>query len=287
MRRLYKTLLAVAVFLSLPAWAQADGSKYDLGLGFQFTSGKYGTGIATDAVFLPFMVEAFPTERLDFTLEIPLIYQSSSAVVAGQFRGTHQAAGMGSAGSMGSATPVMASMFGPGPRTAASPFNVNDSQFGIGDLKLGAGYVIYTEEKYVPAIRPNFFVKIPTADKNKFLGTGAFDGGLGVELTKWFGRWITDGDIGYVFQGNSSVVSVKDYLYYDIGAGYQVSEHFRPIFMLKGSTPTVEGASALLEARLRAKYQFTQHLGIDGYISKGITTASPDYGTGLALFYYF
>ncbi len=279
--------MAVALLL-LPAWAQADGSKYDLGLGFQFTTGKSGTGITTDAVFLPLMVEAFPTERLDFSLEIPLIYQSSSAVVAGQFRGAHQAAGMGSTGLMGSAPqPMAAGMLGPGPRTSASPYNINDSQFGIGDLKIGAGYVLYTEEKYVPAIRPHFFVKIPSADKNKFLGTGAFDEGLGVELTKWFGRWITDGDVGYVFQGNSSVVSVKDYLFYDIGAGYQVSEHLRPIFMLKGSTPTVEGASALLEARLRVKYQFSQHLGIDGYVSKGITTASPDYGTGLALFYYF
>ncbi len=284
--RLRQILLAVvAAVVLLPAWVSAEGIKYDVGLGFQFATGQYGTGITTDAVFLPFMVEVFPTERLDFSLEIPLIYQSSSSVVAGEFAGMRRGAtGMGT---MGATTSVMAAMTGPGPRTNASPFNINDSQFGIGDLKLGAGYVLYTEEKYVPAIRPNFFVKIPTADKNKFLGTGAFDGGLGVELTKWFGKWITDGDIGYVFQGNSSVVTVKDYMYYDIGAGYQVSPNLRPIFLLKGSTPTVDGASALLEARLRVKYQISQHIGIDGYVSKGITTASPDYGAGVALFYYF
>ncbi len=286
--RAWASLAAVAAILILPSWACADGAKYDVGLGFQFATGQYGTGITTDAVFMPFMVEVFPTERLDFSLEIPLIYQSSSAVVAGQFAGMRQGAGMGTTSPvMLSTSRVAAAMTGPGPRTNASPFNLNDSQFGIGDLKVGMGYVLYTEEDYVPAIRPNFFIKIPTADKDKFLGTGAFDEGVGVEFSKWLGKWLADGDIGYVFQGNSTVVAVKDYMYYDIGVGYQVSEHLRPIFLVKGSTPTVDGASPLLEARLRVKYQLSRHTGLDGYVSKGITTASPDYGMGLAFFYYF
>jgi hypothetical protein len=275
-------LLAAMTFLLVPASVNA-ATKYDVGLGFEYATGQYGTGITTDAVFIPFVVDIYPTERLDFSLELPLVYQSSSSVVGGEFMGMRQSSGMGSSGSTG----LMAAMAGPGPRTNASSSNINDSQFGLGDMKLRAGYVLYTEERYVPAIRPNFFLKIPTADKNSFLGTEAFDGGLAVELSKWFGRWVADGEMGYAFQGRSSVVSVKDYMYYDAGFGYQVSKNFRPMFYLKGSTPTVEGASALLEARLRVKYQLTQHTGMDGYVAKGITTASPDFATGLSLFYYF
>ena len=59
------------------------------------------------------------------------------------------------------------------------------------------------------------------------------------------------------------------------------------MLFLKGSTPTVEGASSLLEALLRVKYQFAKHTGLDGYLAKGITTASPDYGMGLAVYYRF
>ena len=33
--------------------------------------------------------------------------------------------------------------------------------------------------------------------------------------------------------------------------------------------------------------EITKHTGIDGYLAKGITTASPDYGTGVAVFYEF
>ncbi len=275
----YLTLLAVVTALLFPASAFA-APKYDVGLGFEFATGDYGTGITTDAVFLPFIVEAFPTERLDFSLELPLVYQSNSAVVGGEFMGMRS--GSSGTGSMS----VMAAM-GPGPRTNASATDINNSQFGLGDMKLRAGYVLYTEEQYVPAFRPNIFVKLPTADKNKFLGTGAADVGFGLEASKWFDKWVADGEIGYAIQGHSTVVAVKDYTYYSIGAGYQYSPKLRPMFFFKGSTPTVEGASALLEARFRVKYQLSKELGLDGYLSKGITTASPDFGTGLALFYYF
>lgn len=271
--------LATFTVLLLPALVYADGPSYAVGLGFEFASGEYGTGVRTDSIYMPFTAAVYPTERLDFSLEIPFVYQSSSAVVAGQY--------MGMQGMQGSTAVMAQSVMGRGMGTNASAAQVNNSQSGLGDMKLKAGYVLYTEEKYVPAIRPNFYVKFPTADKNKFLGTGAFDVGFGVELTKWFGKWFADGDVGYVIQGNSSVVNVKNYLEYYAGPGYQFTERLRTMVLLKGTTPTVEGASDQLEARVRAKYQFTEHTGIDGYLAKGITTASPDYGVGLAVYYRF
>ncbi len=268
--------------LLLPNLSYAADPLYSVGLGFEFTSGDYGTGINTDFVSVPFTIAVNPTRRLDFSLEIPYVYQSSSAVVAGQFMG------MGSQ-SMGSGmtTSAALSMSGPGPRSNASTDNLNKSQSGLGDMVLKGGYILYSEEKYIPAIRPNFSIKFPTADKNKYLGTGAFDEGFGVELSKWFGNWLTDGEVGYTLQGKSTVLDVKDYLYYTAGLGYQVSEHFRPMFLLKGNTAPVVGATSQLEARVRLKFQFGNHTGIDGYVAKGITTASPDYGTGLAVFYEF
>ena len=74
---------------------------------------------------------------------------------------------------------------------------------------------------------------------------------------------------------------------YNAGVGYQVAENFRPILLVKGATSPAEGAGSLLEVRLKLRYQATSHTGIDGYIAKGITTNSPDYGTGLAVYYDF
>ena len=275
--------LAMAVLL-LPTLVYADGPGYSVGLGFEFASGKYGTGTTTDSIYMPLTMAAYPTDRLDFSLEIPFVYQSSSAIVAGQASGMQNQ-------SMGSRS-VMAPVMGPGigsggSMTSASPGSVDNSQSGLGDMKLKAGYVLYTEEKYVPAIRPNVFIKFPTADKNKFLGTGEFDEGFAVELTKWFGSWVADGEMGYTIQGKSTVLPVKDYFNYYVGGGYQLTENLRPMFFIKGSSPTVEGATSPLEARLKIKYQAAKHTGIDGYLAKGITTASPDYGMGIAVFYEF
>lgn len=275
-------LLAVITAVFVPVWAHAAAPLISVGMGFEIASGKYGTSTRTDSIYMPFTAAVYPTERLDFSLEIPFVYQSSSAVVAGQF--------MGMQGSQASSSSVMqqsAVGMGSSSMTSASGASVNNSHSGLGDIKLKAGYVLYTEEQYVPAIRPNFYVKIPTADKNLFLGTGAFDEGFAVELTKWFGKWFADGEMGYVIQGKSSVLDVRNYLNYYAGVGYQLSEHLRPMFLLKGGSPTVNGASSQLEARLRAKYQFTKNSGIDGYVAKGITAASPDYGTGLAIYYEF
>jgi hypothetical protein len=272
------TLLVILAVLLPPAWGVAADSSYSVGLGFEYASGDYGTGISTDFVYVPFTVAIYPTKRLDFSLEIPYLYQSSSAVVAGTFRGMQQSSVPGSMSVLGA--------MGRG-LTNAPAANVGNSQSGPGDMTFRAGYIAVVEGEYLPGIRPNFYVKFPTADKNKFLGTGAFDEGLAMEFSKWFGSWLADGELGYTFQGKSTVLAVKDYIYYDAGVGYQLTEHFRPMLVLKGSTPRAEGASAQLETRLRAKYQLTEHTGLDGYLSKGITKASPDYGTGLALYLEF
>ena len=116
---------------------------------------------------------------------------------------------------------------------------------------------------------------------------GRVDGGFALEANKWFGKWFADGEMGYALQGKSTVVNVKDYLYYYGGGGYQLLGRLRLMFLLKGSTPTVEGAGSLLEARFKVKYQITKETGLDAYLSKGMTTASPDFGTGLTLFYFF
>ena len=276
--------LILTFLISVPATTvHAAGSQYEAGLGFEFASGTYGTGTKTDSVYLPLTLSAYPTDRIDVSLEIPFVYQSSSSVVAGEFRGM-QAQTMASQS-------VVAAMngngMGGGSLTSASGSGISTAQYGLGDVKLSAGYVLYTEERYVPAIRPNFYVKFPTADKEKYLGTGAFDEGAAVELTKWFGDWMADGEAGYAFQGTSTVVAVKDYLYYYLGGGYQVTDNLRPMLFFKGSTPTVEGVGSLLEARLRIKYQLSTDTGIDGYLSKGIATASPDYGMGIAIAHSF
>lgn len=265
-----------------PLPARAEGPLFSAGFGFEAASGTYGTGTRTDSLYIPLTLAVYPTERLGFSLEIPYVYQSTSAVNTGVF--------MGGGGQMTQMQKEVAAMsMGPGSmdttEPAPDPAKRNRSQSGLGDLTARGGYVLAPEGEWMPRVRPYLFVKIPTADKA--LGTGAFDMGLAVEFAKRFGNWYTFAEAGYTFQGNSSVLPLKDYPNYNAGAGYAFADRFLPMLIVKGAGAPVQGASDLLEMRVKLKYLATAQTGIEGYLSKGVTRSSPDYGGGLAVFHDF
>lgn len=276
----FKWLITMAV-LFVPGLGSAGQMHYSVGLGLEFASGTYESDTRTNTVFIPLTMALYLSEGIDFFVELPFIFQNNNNIVASLGSGMH--GGQSTMGSSVAAPAGSSGMMG----GSSGMGNGGMGQGGIGDITVKAGYVLVPEKGGRPRIRPNVFVKFPTADKNKSLGTGEYDGGLALEFSKWLDSWCTYAEAGYAIQGKSSVIALKNYLYYTIGAGYQVTEKFLPMFILKGSTAPVERIDPLLEARLKLKYQATRHTGIEGYLAKGITTSSPDYGTGLAVFYDF
>jgi len=276
-------LLALATTLALPGFVKAEEYPYSVGLGFEFSSGKYGTNTRTDSVYAPLTITASPIDRLGLSLEIPFVYQSNGNVLSGIATG-----GMQSSRTMKQLAAGVGGMTGSGSGMASTTATgTNQSESGLGDITLKVGYILLPEKDYLPQIRPMAFVKFPTADKNKALGTGEFDEGISVEVSKWFGDWNPFAEAGYTVQGKSAQLALKNYLAYDAGVGYQVADNFRPILLVKGSTAPADGASSLLEVRLKLKYLVTNRTGIEGYLAKGVTRNSPDYGTGLSVFYIF
>lgn len=276
--------MAIAATLVLPHLVQAEEYPYSVGLGFEFYSGDYGTDTRTDSIYVPLTITASPTERLGLSLEVPFVYQSSrnvlSSVATGGMQGGRamKQLAVGPGGMSGSGSVVT---------TSTSSTSTNQSESGLGDITLKIGYVLVPETDLMPQIRPLVFVKFPTADEDKALGTGEFDEGFSVEVSKWFGDWNPFAEAGYTVQGKSSQLALKNYMTCYAGVGYQVTENFRPMLLVKGFTAPAEGASSLLEVRLKLKYQATDRTGVEGYLAKGVTTNSPDYGAGLSMFYAF
>jgi len=177
-------VLSLATALVVPYDVQAEEYMYSVGQGFEFSSGKYGTNTRTESIYAPLTVMVTPTDRLGLSLEIPFVYQSNSNVVSSIARGGMQ-------GSKTTMLPAggMSGMSSSGSGTSSSSATTNQSESGLGDITLKAGYILLPENDSMPQIRPTAFVKFPTADKNKSLGTGEFDEGLAVEISKWFGNW--------------------------------------------------------------------------------------------------
>lgn len=289
-------LVLLAATLLSSSLAQAEQQhKYSVGQGFEFSSGTYGSNTRTASVYAPLTIIAIPTDRLGVSLEIPFVYQNNGNSFSTIARGGMQsnrammrpAAGMGAMPGAMNGTPRQMSedmsgqMSGRSPNSAVTP----RSQAGLGDLTLKAVYLLLTENESVPQLRATLSVKFPTADRS--LGTGEFDEGVALEVSKWFGDLNPFAEAGYVVQGRSSRFALRDYLAYNAGVGYQVTGKLRPLFLVKGATPPAHGVGSLLEGRLKLKYQVTGQIGIDGYLAKGMTTSSPDYGAGVSLYYDF
>lgn len=274
--------IGIVTTVVAPFHVQAEEYTYSVGQSIEYNSGKYGTNTRTESIYAPLTVIVSPTDRFGVSLEIPFVYQSNGNVVSSIARGGMQ-------GSKTTMLPAggMGSMPGSGSGLSSTTGSVNQAESGLGDITLKIGYILFPEKDLVPQIRTMAFVKFPTADKKRALGTGEFDEGVSVEFSKWLGNWNPFAEVGYTVQGKSAQFALKNYMTYNAGAGYQLADSFRPILLIKGTTPPTDGASSLLEVRLKLKYQATKHTGIDGYFAKGITTSSPDYGTGLSLYYDF
>lgn len=258
-------LALAALFIAAPSFAD-EAKKFAIGLGVNFASGDYGTDTTTDSIRVPLTLDYFPSDRLDFELVIPYLYQSNSnTVLAGGMRFPFEhRRGM-----------------------RQVPFDTTDSESGLGDISLTAGYIVLQGDETLPSVRPLLYLKFPTADEDKGLGTGEFDVGAGVGAVKWFDRWYTFAEGRYIFQGSNSDFGLKDYATLEGEAGYRVNERFLPTISLWWSTPPADDASDLVEARLKGIYWTAGGVPLEGYVGTGLSSGTADFVAGLTAFFSF
>lgn len=279
MRGVFVRRLALAGMLLVPALLlggraahAASTQKFALGVGLDYATGDYGTSQSTDSLRVPLTIDYYPTPLLSFELVVPYLYQSNSnTIFAGGMRfATSRSTGAGQ-GRMG----------------AASTFDTQASQSGLGDITLTTGYVILKEGPRNPALRPLLYLKFPTADENKGLGTGEFVIGVGLGAVKWFDPWYTFAEARHVFQGSNATLGLKDYTTLEGAVGYRIGERFLPTLDLWWSSAPADAASEQLELRLKGRYWLSETISMEGYLAKGLTDGSPDVGVGGALYYSF
>jgi len=282
MKRTISVLSSVMLF-SFASAAFAGDTLLSIGLGFDFATGKYGSGSTTDSIAAPLTIRAYPIERLELELILPYIYQSNgSTTAAGMLRFRNGRGGSGSRGGNGTV-----SWSGNGQSQGAADSDSSGSRSGLGDMTLKAGYPLLEEGKLYPRMVPEVSFRFPTGDEEKGLGTGEFAAGVGMEVSKWFGEWYLYGEGIYNFQDSSDDLALKDYLGYEAGVGFQVTDRFRPTLLVIGATSPSEFSTAIAEVRGKVNYRLTGRASLEAYLATGIADDSPDFGTGAAIFYDF
>lgn len=281
--------LTVWSFLTVPMLAlAADNNKSiwgEVGLGVEVAVGKYGTDTQTTFVAVPLTITVFPADRLDFEIVVPWVTQSNSNTAYRSIQPTQQTATV-SSGAAAAGARYQGGMGSSGTSSGGQGEAIW-ANGGVGDCTVTTGYRVLDDGARTPQLRLTLFGKIPTADREKGLGTGEFDVGPGFTVSKWFGDWQPFLESKYLFQGKSDLYQTRDYWAYTIGVSYQLADSALLSVAAKGATPPADDAPGQAEGRLKIAWQIGDATTLESYLTRGFTDGSPDWGGGLSLYYAF
>ena len=257
-----KTFLACALLIAAGAAHAADG--FSLGVGADYSSGKYGTDTTTEIFQVP-VTAKYTAGDWSFKASLPWMRVKGDPNVV----------------------PGLGEVVNLNPRgrgriidTGGGTTTSNDTASGLGDLRLAATYSIPTSNGLGIDVTGN--AKIATADEDKGLGTGANDYGVAVDLYRDFSGTTVFGGVGYTWLGESDFIDVDAVANANVGLSRKIADR-SSIGMVYDWR---EAASATAEPRseLTGFYAFpagaTNSLQV--YATKGFSDGSPDWGAGVS-----
>ena len=252
-----------------PAKAETT-SVASISIGSEFSIGNYNSNSTTRFIYTPLIISWYPGERLDFSVELPYIYQSITMPASIQ--------NSNSTVTSSNVTTDTSISESSGNKSAVS---------GFGDIILRGGYILSLEKGFMPQVRGSLLLKTPTASVSEGLGTGKYDFGGGLDLSKWFGNLHLAGDATYTYLGKMTDAGLKNYVSYSATVGYQITDNTHPMFTIKGATALSVYSGEILEARGRVLWTLTSATYLDLFASRGISKNSPDYGSGISVIYSY
>jgi hypothetical protein len=247
-----------------------------------YTSGTYGTDSRTNIFYLPFSVRRLFRDG-DITLVVPYVsIEGTGAVRLVGGVGTRTSKTPGSGNGVSETGP------GKGKKVADAPEATSSSASGLGDVILRGRYYLVEETSTRPLIAVTARIKMPTADADAGLGTGEFDEGVGVELTKRLSdRWTGFLDGGYTFIGDPPGIDFRDQWWYDIGAGYDVNKKLHLSLYYEEYRALVTTVNNARDLLLSALFKPTSALRCTGSFLVGLSNGAPNYGFTASVSYRF
>jgi hypothetical protein len=237
-----------------------------------YTTGKYGTDVRTDTVYVPLTLRRY-FDNADLTLVIPYVTVTSNCGVT-----------------VVNGVPLRTGGLCPTTPSASGTIPSRVTQSGIGDVLLIGRYYLHIEQEpgLIPSILLSGRVKAPTADRDRGLGTGEWDEGVGLGLIKLLtNRLIGFADAGYTLIGDPPGVNLRNQWSYDVGLGY----YFVPTVL--GSV-YYEEARALLptfnnprDVYVAATWIAANDVWLNAGLLKGLSNGAPEYGGNVGLVFRF
>ena len=270
------TLPLFLLSLSSPV-AFADQSGHaTLGVGADYSSGKYGTPFETEIWDVPFSV-GYEADRWSVKLTVPFINISGADnVIPGvgrvlnlnpHGRGLGLGLGLGGSGS----TPIV----------------TKGSASGLGDVVAQATYGLVRDDAAQFGLDVTGKIKFGTADENKGLGTGKNDYGLNLDAYKGFGAWTVFGGAGYTKYGSSTFIPLHGGWNGNLGAGYRLDAGNTVGAYYYYRERISDSGFQQSEGTAYWNHRFGDNLRLQTYALAGFSNGSPDWGVGASVKYSF
>jgi len=265
------TLISMLLLLTVIPVSAGD---FSLEVGLDIATGDYGTDENLTAITVPVTLR-YMAEGYSLALGFPWVSQSKGTTV---FMGGRRFGNGMSGSSMAAGTG--GGMMGGG--SSANGVNTGDSNTGLGDATLDAELRVWRPQ-FGPALSLLGYLKTPTGDDDKGLGTGAWDFGAGFAARQEFGNWFLDGSLRAIFPGDNGAFQPDQYWDWTTAAGWYQGDHMSLSLGLEGATAPFEGEENPLELVARFGWD-GEVFGFGGHLLSGLNDGSPDYGGGVFVF---
>lgn|SRR5574337_174097 len=277
-KQLLVWMIAVSVLGLGTQTARADDSGHaTASVGFDYSSGKYGTPFSTDIWDVPFSV-GYEADRWSVKLTVPWISISGASNVIPGIGGVLNINPHGRGHGLG---------LGVGGGGTTPPTVTEGSASGLGDIVAQATYGLVRDDAARFGLDLTGKVKFGTASADKGLGTGQNDYGVNLDAYKGFGAWTVFGGAGFMKYGSSQYIALHNGWNANLGAGYKLddSNNIGAYFYFREKIS--DAGYSQRELTGYWNHRFGSAWRLQAYALGGFSDGSPDWGVGASMRYAF
>jgi hypothetical protein len=153
---------------------------------------------------------------------------------------------------------------------------------GLGDITLGAAWLLAREGTFLPAVEIAGVTKLPSAGTG--LGTGKYDYGAQVNLYRTLAPGLTAyGSLGYLWVGDINTIQLHSGAHATAGADFKFFSVLGAGAMVDLQQSAWQGSSSYATLNPYLTWRILGPVGLTLYTTVGLTRASPSRGVGLRL----
>jgi len=265
-----RSAAAGVILLTLAAALPASAGTFSYSGSIQLSQGRYFFDLTTRGVFL-FNGFTYSSERFTLSASFPLIYQNTPYI---------SYSGVGVLPSGGPESSAVNQR--QGKETVILPEVVDARQYGVGDPVFHMGIRLVKESAAAPSLEFTIQAKAPVASLESGFGTGEWDYGVGVALSKRLGGVILFADVNYWTLGDLAELDIKSPWVYSVSAGLPFAAGKSALLVSYfGMTEIIEGVAPPSSMGLGLSFKVGPKTSLTLSGSFGLSEASPDFAASV------